>query len=233
MPRNGVKKPSVGYTILMIPYGLTPKEYRQLRELDSPKKIQDFVNALPQNFEPDGDTCLSPRLVLRERRAHCIEGAMLAATALMLRGQAPLLLDLEAAKHDFDHVVALFKKGKYWGAISKTNHAVLRYREPVYASVRELALSYFHEYFDAKGRKTLRTYSRPFDLRRLGDAWITAEEDVWEVPEALCGAPHLPILSRSQLAGLRLADPVERGAGDITEWRRVGGRVLRRPSRWR
>jgi hypothetical protein len=209
----------------MPPFGLTDKEYRLLKRLDSPAKIQDFLNTLPLNFEPEGDTCLSPRRVLRERRAHCIEGAMLAALALRLHGQAPLLLDLVAAKHDFDHVVALFKKGKYWGAISKTNHAVLRYREPVYASVRELALSYFHEYFDAKGRKTLRTYSRPFDVRRLGNGWITAEEDVWEVPNALDESPHLPILTRSQIASLRLADPIEREAGEIIEWRRHRGRA--------
>ncbi|HVM91140.1 MAG TPA: hypothetical protein VMU11_04585 [Verrucomicrobiae bacterium] len=206
-------------------FGLTPGELAVLRRLDTPKKIQDFLETIPLNFEPGGDTCLSPRRVLRERRAHCIEGAMLAATALMVHGQPPLLLDLEAAKEDFDHVVALFRKGGRWGAISKTNHAVLRYREPVYASVRELALSYFHEYFDAKGRKTLRTYSRPFDLRRLGEAWITAEEDVWEVPNALCETPHVRILTPSQIAGLRRADPVELRAGEIVQFRtRTRGR---------
>jgi len=202
----------------MPPYGLTGREYAVLRRLDSPKKIQDFLEGFPINFEPEGDTCLSPRRVLRERRAHCIEGAMLAALALHIHGHPPLLLDLEAAKHDFDHVVALFKKNGRWGAISKTNHAVLRYREPVYASVRELALSYFHEYFDAKGRKTLRTFSRPFDLRRLDDAWMTSEEDVWEVPEALCSVPHQSILTRSQISGLRRADPIERQAGELVQF---------------
>lgn len=176
---------------------------------------------MPINFEPEGDTCLSPRRVLRERRCHCIEGAMLAALALRIHGHPPLLLDLEAAKHDFDHVVALFRLHGRWGAISKTNHAVLRYREPVYATVRELALSYFHEYFDSRGRKTLRTFSRPFDLRRLDSInWMTSEDDVWEVPNALCDAPHQSILTRSQVAGLRRADPVERLAGELVQWKK-------------
>ena len=204
----------------MPPFGLTKKEYSLLRRLDSPKNIQDFLESFPINFEPEGDTCLSPRRVLRERRAHCIEGAMFAALALRVHGQPALLLDLEAAEHDFDHVVALFKKNGYWGAISKTNHAVLRYREPVYASVRELALSYFHEYFDAKGRKTLRRFSRPFDLSRLDDEWMTSEEDVWFVPDALCEASHQSILTRSQISGLRLADPIERKAGELIQFTR-------------
>ena len=204
----------------MPPFGLTRGEYSVLKRLNSPKKIQDFLESFPINFEPEGDTCLSPRRVLREKRAHCIEGAMLAALALRIHGHPPLLLDFEAAKHDFDHVVALFKKNGKWGAISKTNHAVLRYREPVYASVRELALSYFHEYFDAKGRKTLRTFSRPFDLSRLDrEDWMTSEDDVWVVPDALCDSPHEQILTRAQISGLRRADPIERRAGELIQFR--------------
>lgn len=133
-----------------------------LRLLKTPRKIQDFLEEIPINFEPEGDTCLSPRRVLRERRAHCIEGAMLAALALRIQGERPLVLDLEASAQDHDHVIALFKRHGCWGAISKTNHAVLRYREPVYKTIRELVLSFFHEYMDGTGRK-------PFDLflRRL------------------------------------------------------------------
>lgn len=144
---------------------------------------------------------------------------MVAALALHLHGHPPLLLDLESSSCDLDHVVAPFRLHGRWGAISKTNHAVLRYREPVYATIRELVLSYFHEYFDASGRKTLRRYSRPYDLRRCKTDWATSEEDVWEVPGALCDLPHLPILTRPQIAGLRRADLIERKAGDLTEYR--------------
>src|SRR5258706_1561416 len=109
-------------------HGLTRDELRQLRKLDTPRKIQDFLETIPLNREPDGDTCLSPRRVLRERRAHCIEGAMLAALAFRLHGERPLILDLTSSFHDLDHVIAVYKQHNHWGAISKTNHSVLRYR---------------------------------------------------------------------------------------------------------
>ena len=106
-------------------FGFNKEEMRILRSLDTPQKIQDFLETLRINFEPGGDTLMSPRVVLRERRAHCIEGALIAATALWMHGEKPLLLDLKALDIDYDHVVALYKKNGYWGAISKTNHAAL------------------------------------------------------------------------------------------------------------
>ena len=105
--------------------------------------------------------------VLRAGKAHCMEGALLAAAILEFHGHKPLLLDLRSTSEDLDHVVALFKQNGYWGAISKTNHVVLRYREPIYGSVRELAMSYFHEYFLDNGKKTLREYSVPVDLGKF------------------------------------------------------------------
>lgn len=205
----------------MARFAWTTQEARILQSLRTPERIQDFLNAIPQNHEPDGDTCYSPRLVLRHGRAHCMEGAMLAAAALRLHGERPLLLDLTASKNDQDHVVALFRRHGCWGAISKTNHAVLRYREPVYRTVRELALSYFHEYFlQSNGKKTLRSFAGPVDLSRFDRrGWMTYEEDVWYVPEHLCAVPHTAILTRAQIASLRLADDVERRAGDILEWK--------------
>src|SRR3989338_1674505 len=122
----------------------TAADITLLRSLRTPAKIQDFLDTIPMNFR---DTCYSPRTVLRERKAHCMEGAMLAAVALRFAGYPPLVLDLKSVPHDDDHVVAVFQKSDCWGAISKTNHGVLRYREPIYKTVRELALSYFHEYF--------------------------------------------------------------------------------------
>lgn len=204
----------------MQPTAFSAQELRTLRRLDTPRKIQDFLDAVPMNFEPDGDTCRSPRMVLRDRRAHCLEGAMLAASALRQHGRKPLVMDLETTDDDYDHVVALFRDGSRWGAISKTNHAVLRYREPVYRTVRELALSYFNEYFLDDGRKTLRRFSGPVDLSRFDRrGWMTAEDDVWYVEKYLYAVRHFPILSRAQIAALRPADPVEIRAGKIVEWR--------------
>ncbi|MBP9869759.1 hypothetical protein KBC59_04355 [Patescibacteria group bacterium] len=200
-------------------FGLTTEETRILKKLNTPRKIQDFLETIPINHEPEGDTCLSPRRVLREKRAHCIEGAMLAALAFRLRGEKPLVLDLTAAPHDFDHVVCVFRQHGHWGAISKTNHAVLRYREPVYKTIRELVLSYFHEYTDEQGRKTLRSYSRPVNLSRFDeDEWMTSEEDVWIVPNYLSEIPHTPLLSRAQISSLRKADPLEQEVGRLVQW---------------
>lgn len=194
-------------------------ELRVLRPLTTPRKIQDFLDTIEMNF--DDETCFSPRRVLRERRAQCMEGAMLAAAALRLAGYPPLVMDLKSIDTDDDHVVAVFREGRHWGAISKTNHGVLRYREPIYESPRELAMSYFHEYFLDDGRKTLRSYSVPVDLSRFDrKGWMTAEEDVWYVPNHVDAVRHIPMLTRTQISRLRKADPIERAMGKIVEWKR-------------
>ena len=157
--------------------GLSRAEFGALERLDTPQKIQSFVFGLKQNFELGGDTCRPVGRVLREGNAHCIEGAMLAACALWIHGEPPLLLDMRAVR-DFDHVVALFRRRGRWGAISKTNGAFLRWRDPVYRSLRELAMSYFHEYTNKRDHKTLREYSAPYDLRRLDTAvWVSGEKN--------------------------------------------------------
>jgi hypothetical protein len=198
-----------------------PKEFAVFKKLNTPEKIQDFLDDhIKINFEKGGNTSRSPLMVLRCREAHCIEGALLAAAALWYHGEPPLLLDLKTKKggHDHDHVVALFKRNGYWGAISKTNHAVLRYRDPIYRTIRELVLSYFHEYFLDSGVKTLRTYSRPFSLLPFGDNWLTSTEDLWEINNALDESPHVAIVPKPLAGKLRLAHPVERKAGKIVEW---------------
>lgn len=203
-------------------YDFTKAELKVLDRLNTPQKIQDFLNKIPINFEENGGTARSPRQVLKLRKAHCIEGALLAATALWYHGHKPLLLDLVTTKNDDDHVVALFKQGGFWGAVSKTNHSVLRYREPVYKTVRELAMSYFHEYFKDSGQKTFRKYSVPFDLSKIKDkAWLTSREDLWEINNALDDSKHFDILNRSQIKTLRKADQIEIEAGKITEWERL------------
>lgn len=206
---------------------LSPEEVKVFKKLDSFRKLQDFVNAIPVNFEKRGETLMSPRRILRENKAHCLEGAFLAAAVLWFHGGKPLLLDLKTTDYDFDHVVALSRKDGWWGAISKTNHAVLRYREPVYASPRELAMSYFHEYFLDNGFKTLRSYSEPFDLAKLSTSevrpridWLTAEEDLWEIADRLDKSPHHQILDKKTISSLRRADAIEIKAGKLIEWKK-------------
>jgi len=207
-------------------FGLSKKELAVLRKLSTPEKIQDFLDALPINHEKQGDTCLSPRQVLREKKAHCIEGAMLAATALWLHGEEPLLLDLTTLRYDDDHVVALYKRNGYWGAISKTNHAVLRFRDPIYRTIRELALSYFHEYFMiTTGRKTLVSYSVPFFLKRFGTEWIAAEEDVWYIAHALDDVRHFTLVPEKNKRLIRKASSLERKLGSVAEWKKTDRRT--------
>ncbi len=203
-------------------YGLNKEEIRVFKNCNSPRKIQDFVEKIPINFEPEGDTFLSPREVLRQNRAHCIEAACLAAAMFQFHGQPPLIVDLTAVPDDEDHVIAVFQQHGHWGAISKTNHAVLRYREPIYKTIRELVMSYFHEYIQNKTkRKTLRSYTNPINLRKYNvKGWITDEDDIWYIADNICETKHFPILSRKQIATLRKADPIEVKSGEILEWKR-------------
>jgi hypothetical protein len=195
-------------------------ELAVLKALSTPEKIQDYLDSLPINFEKKGETNMSPRRVLREQKAHCMEGAMLAALALMLQDEKPLLLDLKTTKKDDDHVVALYKRNGCWGAISKTNHATLRFRDPIYKTVRELAASYFHEYFlDSNGTKTLRSHSGPFSLTRYGSSWITAEDELWNIAQDLDTAPHYLLFPKENGKFIRKADSIERKAGKLTEWK--------------
>lgn len=165
--------------------------------LSSPSKIQRFLDEeLGYNTEREGDTCRSPRQVLRHGEAQCIEGAIFAAAALRMQGFPPLVVDLEAIRDD-DHVVAVFRQRAHWGAIAKSNYSGLRFREPVYRTLREVVMSYFEHYYNPKGEKTLRAYSRPISLARFDPIhWMTAEEDLWAIPEYLVTIPHRPVLTR-------------------------------------
>jgi len=197
-----------------------PKEFSVFKKLNTPVKIQDFIDAIPINFEKNGETCWSPLSVLKHNKAHCLEGALLVAAIFLYHGKKPFLLDLVTTPKDDYHTVALFKEGNYWGAISKTNHAFLRYRDPVYKSVRELAMSYFNEYFMDSGKKTLRSYSGAFDLTKFGEDWLVAENDLWNIAEAIDNAKHYKILTVKQIRRLRLADPIEIKANKLTQWKK-------------
>jgi hypothetical protein len=201
--------------------GLTRGEFAVLRRLSTPEKIQEFLYGLRQNFEQRGETCNSVRTVLRERRAHCIEGAIVAACALWVHGQRPLLLDLQAVR-DFDHVVAVFQRNGRWGAISKTNGIGLRWRDPVYRSLRELAMSWLHEYYNKRDHKTLRTFSLPYDLRRLKPAeWVTPEDGAcWDLVDHLEDLRHFKLMSPAQVRSLRRRDPFEREIGNALQYKR-------------
>ena len=201
--------------------GLTPREYKILAKLSTPIKIQDFLDTLPMNWEKRGDTLMSPRRVLKEKKAHCMEGALLAATALWLAGEPPLIMNLSPRldKGDDDHVVALYKRGGRWGAISKTNHASIRFRDPAYRTPRELALSYFHEWFlNSTGEKVLECYSKPLDLRRFGIDWLTSEKNLWHIADALSERKHYFIVPKGNWRFVRNADMMEKKAGKIIEW---------------
>ena len=201
--------------------GLTQKEYKTLSLLTTPIKIQDFLDAIPFNFEKGGDTHMSPCRVLCERKSHCIEGALLAAAALWIAGEPPLIMNVSArlGKGDVDHVVALYKRGGYWGATSKTNHSTIRFRDPIYRTPRELALSYFHEWFmNETGEKTLECYSKPLDMRRFGTEWITAEKDLWNIADALSVLPHYQLVPKGNWRYVRKADAMELKAGKLLEW---------------
>jgi hypothetical protein len=201
--------------------GLTAREYAQLARLSSPARIQAFLNAIPANHEPGGETVHSVRGVLRHRVAHCIEGAFVAACALWVHGEPPLVMHLDCARHDNPHVLALYRRGRHWGAVSKSNGAWLRFREPVYRTLRELAMSYFHEFFDARGHKTLRGYSRTLDLRRCDPAlWVTSGMSCWAVHDRIASLRHYPLVSEAQARRLSRRDAWERRSARLVQYPR-------------
>lgn len=184
-------------------YGFDKSELGVFRKLSSPEKIQRFLDVdVAYNKEKNGETCRSPRRVIRDRLAHCAEGAYFAAAALRLLGHPPLIVDLMAVRDD-DHLLAVFKQEDHWGAIAKSNYSGLRFRQPVYRNLRELVMSYYAHYYNLKGELTLREYSRPVNLARFDYLnWMTREDDLWEIGDYLYTVPHseimLPALSRKR-----------------------------------
>jgi hypothetical protein len=179
------------------PAELTRKELRFLRSLKSPYGIQHYLDSIPYHH---AGTAWSPRRVIKEGTAHCLEGAVFAAAALKAIGYPPLVWDLEAYR-DSDHVLAVFQVGKHWGSIAKSNFTGLRYREPVYQSLRELAMSYFDDYFNLSGDRSLRAFAtKPVNLSRFDRLnWMTTDGDVWFVAEHLVDVPHTKLLTSAQV----------------------------------
>jgi hypothetical protein len=187
--------------------GFGPSERRIYSGLTTPARIQRFLDEdLRYNLEPEGDTCYSPRMALEKGVAHCMEGALVAAVALRRLGHPPLIVDLEAVR-DSDHVLAVYRADGLWGALAKSDYSGLRSREPVYRTLRELAMSYFEHYYNLAGEKTLRAYSRPVNLSRFDRLnWMTAEREVWEIPSHLCEVSHTRLLLRNAERGLARMD---------------------------
>src|SRR5881296_4347074 len=193
-------------------FGFTRRELRTLRALRTPLGVQRALDAMPYHL---ADTAWSPRRVLRTRTAHCLEGAIFAAAALRVLGFPPLLLDLEAVQ-DTDHVITVYRLRGHWGAIAKSNFSGLRYREPVYRSVRELVMSYFEGYINLRGERTLRAYSRPVNLARFDRShrgWMTSESDLWWIAEHLAGVPHMRLLTAQMTRNLSRVDRRSLDAG--------------------
>ena len=183
--------------------GFTPAELRKLRSLKDPYGIQRFLDDMPYHL---ADTGWSPRRVLRENTSHCFEGAMLAAAALRVNGYPPLIFDLEAV-NDTDHVVAIYRRKGHWGAVAKSNYAGCRYREPVYRTLREMAMSYFDTYFNLRRERSLRTFSRPVNLARFDrQQWMVTEEPLWFIAEYLFTIRHHKLLHPGMAKDLHRLD---------------------------
>lgn len=197
--------------------GFTPKEMRKLRSLKDPYGIQKFLDAMPYHL---ADTAWSPRVVLRENTSHCLEGALFAAAALRVNGFPPLVFDLEA-QADTDHVVAIYRVKGHWGAIAKSNFTGCRYREPVYRSLRELAMSYFEVYFNLRRERSLRTFSRPVNLARFDHLdWMTTEKPLWFVSEYLFTIHHYQLLRPGMAERLHRLDDRSFRAGCVDQARK-------------
>ncbi|MBI5066389.1 hypothetical protein HZA97_09220 [Candidatus Woesearchaeota archaeon] len=182
----------------------TPKERNLLETLDTPRKIQDYLDDI--KYDPS-DGARSPRITIKERKSHCFGGALLAAAALRYHGKPPLILDLECSKgEDEDHVLAIYKQNGYWGAVSKSKFAVIRFRDPVYKNLRELVMTFYEFFFNSKGKKTLRTYSNPIDLTKFDDDWMISENTLDNLEDHLFKIQHHNILTPKNVNAVNKVD---------------------------
>jgi hypothetical protein len=188
----------------------TKEELALFNKLSDPDKIQGFLDSI--NYNPAYE-CRSPRWVIKRRKAHCFEGAIFAAAALRFIGYKPLLIDMKSFNDD-DHVIAIFKVDGFWGAVAKSNFTSLRYREPVYRSIRELIMSYFDFYFNTKGEKSLRSYSLPLNLSVYDNRkWETTDEDLEYIGDKIESLLHFPVINEKQLKSLYNASETMMKAG--------------------
>lgn len=174
--------------------GFTKEEINSFKSFRKPIDIQLFLNTV--GYNPEYIT-RSPKMVLKHRLANCFEGALFAAAALRFLGYKPLIVDMMAVNDD-DHVIAVFKKNNLWGAVAKSNTTLLRFREPVYRTIRELVMSYFDFYFNTLGEKSLRSYSNPINLAKFDKHnWMTTENDLEFIGDYLFEVRHNEIYPKS------------------------------------
>jgi hypothetical protein len=190
---------------------LTSSERSLLDGLDSPIKIQTFLNTIPYS---DDNFYRCPLRVLRERKAHCFDGALFAAMAIRRAGRPPLILELIPNTRDDDHILALFKQYGHWGAVAQSNFTGLRYREPVYRSLRELVMSYFEDFFNAAGERTLVGYRGPINLKVFDPLdWMSNDAGLEMLSDGMDRYRVRPVISSEMAAGLSLADERSLRAG--------------------
>jgi hypothetical protein len=183
-----------------------------IQKLNTPGKIQEYLNTLKYSHS---DRINSPLKVIKNKKAQCLESALLAAACLKRAGNKPLIVDLRAVCDD-DHVIAVYREDGLWGAISKSSFSTLQYREPVYRSVRELAMSYFDMYFSRSGRKSLREYSMPLNLNRFDKRdWIGTDEDLSYIGEYLDGIRHYRLISTNKVGALQRVEKTLLKAGQM------------------
>jgi hypothetical protein len=188
----------------------TPDEITFLKTLSDPDRIQGFLDSI--DYNPNYE-CRSPRWVIKKRSAHCFEGALFAAAALEFLGFKPLIADMKSFNDD-DHVIAVFMDHGHWGAVAKSNFTTLRYREPVYRTLRELIMSYFDFYFNLNGDKSLRSYSRPLDLTVYNKRhWSTTDEDLEYIGDKLEAMHHYPVIDERMIKNLKRASDTMLKAG--------------------
>ena len=183
---------------------LTPPIKKIFRKLDSPAAIQDYLDSIPYIAE---ELDRSPLRVMTDSQGHCLDGALFAALALVRLGHHPLIMDLVPEPGtDDDHVLALFQHNHNWGCIAKSNYAFLRFREPVYRNLRELAMSYFEPYTSNEKRKTLRGYTRPLDLSAFDPDWMWCEARISEISRRLYQRKPIPLISQEDSKTLSVSD---------------------------
>ena len=188
----------------------TKDEVRFLKTLSDPDKIQGFLDSI--DYNPNYE-CRSPRWVIKKRSAHCFEGALFAASVLEFIGYKPLIVDMKSFNDD-DHVIAVFMDNEHWGAVAKSNFTTLRFREPVYRSLRELVMSYFDFYFNLNGDKSLRSYSRPLDLTIYNKRdWRTTDEDLEYIGDKLETMHHYQVIDNRMINSLKKASDLMLKAG--------------------
>jgi len=175
---------------------LTPTERRLIAALNTPARVQRWLNALPYNTEPGGATLRSFRPVARLGTAHCCEAALFAAVVLEHHGYPPLVMSLES-QDNLDHVIFVYQRRGRWGSVARSRDPGLHGRKAVFASPRALARSYIEPYVDFTGRV------QAFGVANLAEAlprydWRWSERNVWKVERLLIDWPHTTLPSSAR-----------------------------------